>query len=262
MRIVWSIAKNTIREALRNRILYSIMFFGAALMGSATILEKLQVGNVAKVAVDIGLAGINIFAVVLAIFLGINLVSGEIQRKTVYTIIAKPVARPQFLAGKAIGLTVTILINVVLMSGLLAFLLSGIGSQNWSADYYWGIAKAVVMITTESLVIVMAAVMFSTYSSVIVAGLFTTSFFVVGHLTSDLAFFGGKSESEFVQQLTYWVSYILPNLEVFNVKEAAAHPYSLSTSWGEIGLKLVYGIVYSTALFLGAIVIFRRRDFK
>src|SRR5213596_1510604 len=110
------IALNTFKENLRDKILYNLVFFGLLLIGSSILLSTLTMGEHAKIIQDIGLASINVFGVLIAIFVGIGLVSKEIDKRTIYSIIAKPISRSQFLLGKYCGLVLTLVVNVVIMT--------------------------------------------------------------------------------------------------------------------------------------------------
>src|SRR5207253_11226608 len=150
------IALNTFRETLRDKILYNLVFFGLLLIGSSILLSTLTIGEQVKIIEDIGLASINLFGVIIAIFVGIGLVSKEIEKRTIYSIIAKPVPRYLFLLGKYSGLALTLFVNVSIMAAgfFLALLASGVTVQ-------LALLKAIGLIFMELLVITAVAVLFS-----------------------------------------------------------------------------------------------------
>ena len=103
-----AVAWNTFREAIRDKILYNLVFFSLLIMGVSTYLGDIALGKSVKVIQDVGLASMSVFGLLIAIFVGIGLVYKEIQRRTIYTLLAKPISRGQFLVGKYFGLVMTI----------------------------------------------------------------------------------------------------------------------------------------------------------
>ena len=120
---VLSIALNTFRENLRDKLLYNLLVFALLMIGSSLLLMRLTLGEFHRLLLNVGLGSINIFGVLIAIFVGIGLVNKEIEKKTIYTIVSKPVARYQFLIGKYLGLTMTLFVNTVIMAGGLLLVL-------------------------------------------------------------------------------------------------------------------------------------------
>lgn len=165
---VLSIAFNTFRENLRDKLLYNLLIFALLMIGSSLILMRLTLGEFHRLILDIGLGSINFFGVLIAIFVGIGLVSKEIEKKTIYTIISKPVARFQFLLGKYVGLSLTLLINTAIMAcGLLAVL------YVQDVPIHAVLFKALIMIVVEFMVITAVALLFSTFSSATFSAIFT-----------------------------------------------------------------------------------------
>ena len=113
---VLAIAKNTFREAVRNRILYIILLFALIMVGASGVLSKLTISDHEKIFKTLGFAAINLFGVAIAVFVGVSMVYNELEKKTIYTIVSKPISRMQFILGKFLGLLVTIFVNVVFMS--------------------------------------------------------------------------------------------------------------------------------------------------
>src|SRR6266704_6722074 len=113
---ILAIARNAFREAVRDRVLYNLVVFVLLLIGGAIFLGELSAGQEAKIIVDLGLSAILLFGVFIAIFVGVGLVSKEIERRTLYAILSKPIGRGEFLLGKYLGLCLTLLVNVAVMS--------------------------------------------------------------------------------------------------------------------------------------------------
>jgi ABC-type transport system involved in multi-copper enzyme maturation permease subunit len=250
-----AIAINTFREAIRDNILYSLLFFALLMMGASVLLGTLTIGEQLKIVKDMGLAAISIFGTLIAIFVGIGLVYKEIDRRTIYTIIAKPVPRHRFLLGKYLGLILTLVIEVTVMS--IVFLLL-IFMLEHSLELY--LLKAVLLIFFELMIVTAVAILFSTFSTPTLSGMFTLAIYIIGHLTMDLKTLGAKSQSLLLKMVTAFFYYLFPNLENFNIKGKVAH--QIPISWEYIFFSMGYGILYVVIILLVSMVIFQRRDFK
>jgi ABC-type transport system involved in multi-copper enzyme maturation permease subunit len=253
MRIL-AIGINVFREAIRDKILYNLLFFATLMIAAAGLLSTLTFGEQTKIIIDIGLAGINIFGVLIAIFLGISLVSKEIDKRTIYTILSKPIRRSEFLLGKYAGLLITLLVNTIVMTlvfvGTLAYMRAPIPLD---------IFIAIGMIYLELMVITAVALFFSTFTTATLSTIFTIAVYVIGHTSGDLVRLADKFSmgSAWFRKGIY---YALPNLENFNFKGYASH---LTPIPGElIGFGLLYGILYIGLLMALSVVIFGAREFK
>lgn len=248
------IALNTFRENLRDKILYNLLLFAGLLIAASLLLSTLSLGEEEKIIKDMGLAAINLIGVIIAVFVGIGLVSKEIERRTIYTIMARPISRAQFLVGKYLGLILTLSVNLCVMS--FVFLLT----LWWSrAPVHVSLLQAVELILVELLVVTALALFFSTFSSVMVSASLTIGFYVIGHLTPDLKGVAEKSQSEYAKLLLTGIYYLCPNLEMLNIKGQAAVGASVPLDYQS--LATVYGLFYASLLVAGACVIFQRRDF-
>lgn len=251
---VISIALNTFRENLRDKLLYNLLIFALLMIGSSLILMRLTLGEFHRLILDIGLGSINFFGVLIAIFVGIGLVSKEIEKKTIYTIVSKPVARYQFLIGKYVGLSLTLVINTAIMTcGLLIVL--------YAQDVliHAVLFKAIGLIVVEFMVITAVALLFSTFSSATFSAIFTLALYVIGHLTSDLKTFGEKMGG-LGKTILEGMYYVLPNLDRFNLKGHVTHQVDVPTT--DLLVIVAYGMAYTTFLLLLASTIFHRRDFR
>src|SRR5262245_29951946 len=160
MQAIIVVAGNTFRETLRDKILYNLVLFALMLIGSSVLLGTLTIGEQARIVNDIGLAAINLVAVIIAVFVGIGLVTKEIERRTIYTILARPITRLQFIIGKYLGLAVVVAVNITIMFAMF------IGTV-WFEGYpiHGVLFQAVELIFVESLVVMAIAMFFSTFSS-------------------------------------------------------------------------------------------------
>lgn len=251
---ILSIALNTFRENLRDKLLYNLLVFALLMIGSSLLLMRLTLGEFHRLLLNVGLGSINIFGVLIAIFVGIGLVNKEIEKKTIYTIVSKPVARYQFLVGKYLGLTLTLFVNTLIMAGGLLLVLFAQAVPIESMLF-----KALGLIFMEFMVITAVALLCSTFTSATLSAIFTLATYVIGHLTADLKTFGEKMD-EGMRAVVTGLYYILPNLERFNLKGNVIHHIEVSGT--DLLLIVVYGLTYVAFLLMTASIIFQRRDFR
>ena len=254
MQCVMAVARNTFRETIRDKILYNLVFFALLLIGSSVLLGTLTIGEQARIVNDLGLAAINLVAVIIAIFVGVGLVSREIERRTIYTILARPITRIQFVLGRYIGLAGIVTVNIAIM---FAMFLATIWFSGFTI--HAALFQAVELILVESLVVMAIALLFSTFSSATLSASMTIGLYIVGHLTGDLKVIAGKSASQVIKAMMTGLYYVFPNLEVLNIKGQAASGVSLAIETQ--ALATGYGVMYAGLLLLAACLIFQRREF-
>ena len=248
------IALNTFRENLRDKILYALLLFAALLIAAATLLSRVSMGEQEKIVTDMGLASINLIGVIIAVFVGIGLVSKEMERRTIYTIMARPISRVQFVMGKYLGLVVTLSVNLLAMLVVLLLTLW------WSGvSVHLSIVQAVELIFVELLIVTALALLFSTFSSTTVSAGMVLGVYVIGHLTADLKGIAEKSENDLFTALVTGIYYLCPNLEILNIKGQASSGLPVSLAYQS--MATVYGLFYAMLLLTVACVIFQRRDF-
>jgi ABC-type transport system involved in multi-copper enzyme maturation permease subunit len=254
---IWAITANTFREAIRDKVLYTLLFFAFALIGAALLLADLTIGEYDKVLKDIGLASINIFGMLIAIFLGIGLVYKEIERKTIYTIASKPVRRWEFLVGKYLGLVATLALEVGLMSLAFFLVLTYSGTPLGA-----GLGPAIWLTFVELLVVTAIAILFSSFTTPVLAAMFTLSGALVGRLSAALKEFADQGD-RFGESFQLFVDLLYrawPDLQTFNIRTAAA--YGKAVDWEYVAYSTGYGLAWSAALLAAAALIFQHRDFK
>ena len=251
----WALAINTFREAIRDKVLYSLIFFAILMIGLSVILDQLTIGEPTKIIKDFGLASIEIFGVLIAIFVGIGLVYKEMERKTIYNILSKPIHRYQFIIGKYLGLVLTLMVEVLTMSIALFSIL-----YFYEGKITFALIPAIGMILLALMIITAFALLFSSFSTPILSGLFTLSFFIIGHLTPDLLELGKKSDNQTVHYLTEALYYIFPNLEYLNIKGQVVHHLPLEK--GYLFFASLYGLFYILIILLLSMIIFQNRDIK
>jgi len=253
---ILTIARNTFREAVRDRVLYNLVVFVLLITASAVLLGELTAGQEARTIVDLGLTAILIFGTFISIFVGVGLVSKEIEKKTVYAILAKPVRRGEFIIGKYLGLCITLLINTAVMGVGVSFALFFVGAGDLALSA-WG---AVALIFLELTIVTAVAIVFSSFSTPALSALFTFLIFVIGHFSAALRQLSLGMGSALAKVAFDGVYYLLPNLSNFSFITEAAHGMVPPASMF-IGVA-IYAIVYDVVLMSLAVMIFARRNFK
>jgi len=248
------IASNTFREIIRDRILYNILIFAVIIICSTVLLGKLSIGEHLKIVEDMGLSAIELFGVLISIFVGISLVHKEIDKKTIYTIISKPVSRHEFILGKLTGLILIVFTNIAIMSIVLLLM-------SWiiSGEIHMGLLMASFMIFLEMIIITSIAILFSSFSTPFLSTLFSLSIFIIGTATTDIRNLGLKA-SPAAKLLTDLLYYILPNLDNFDIKLQVVYSKPIEPSY--IWWVTVYSILYSAVITTLTLLIFEKRDFK
>ena len=252
---IWAIGTNTVREAIRNKLLYTLLFFALLMIGTGVLISTLSYVEGGRIVQDVGLASIRIFTVGIAIFVGVGLIHGEVERRTIYTILSKPVGRGEFLLGKYLGLVLMVWMQLAIMA--VAFL-----SVSWlmGAPVDLGHVAALGLTGVELMIMVAVATLFSAFTTPMLASLFSLGIYVLGHLTRDLRALGNQADVETIGAVTDAIYKLLPDLESFNLTIHAAHGLAIPAEqiWWPVG----YGICYSLVLLSVAVFIFRRRDLR
>src|SRR5436305_6352942 len=217
---VAAIARNAFREAVRDRVLYNLVVFALLLIAGAILLGELSAGQEAKIIVDLGLSAILLFGVFIAIFVGVGLVYKEIERRTLYAILAKPIGRGEFLLGKYLGLCLTLLVNVIVMGVGLSLALIYV-KRGWN-PLVARIWPAILLIYVELMILTGVAMMFSAFSSPALSALLTFFVFVIGHFSADLKMLGQTMPSAAARWLFISLYYFVPNLASYNAIAAAS----------------------------------------
>jgi ABC-type transport system involved in multi-copper enzyme maturation permease subunit len=255
MQKIIAIALNTFRESIRDRIFYSLLAFAFLMLGFSMILGNLTIGDDIKIIKDFGLGAISLFGTLIAIFVGIGLVYKEMEKRTIYVILTKPIARWQFLLGKYGGLSLTLMIEVIVMTiGLFAL------CYYYEPKIPWDLMYAIVPIIFKLQLILAVALFFSAFASPFLSGLFTLGVFIIGHSSGELKALADKTDDLFLRKICDFLYYALPNLENLNFKAEVVH--HLPISHGEIVFSLAYAVLYTALIILLSVIIFQRRDMK
>jgi ABC-type transport system involved in multi-copper enzyme maturation permease subunit len=268
MRAVGIIAVNAFRESVRDKVLYNLALFAILLIGASYLLGQLTAGQDVKIIKDLGLAATSLFGLFIAVFIGIGLVSKEVEKRSVYSLLSKPVHRYQLVLGKYAGLTLTLAVNVAMMAlALYALLFYMSWGRPPEADLVWdapvrdpAMLKAIFLILVELMLVTAIALLFSTFSTPILSAAFTFGFFLAGHFSADLRNFEQVVDSPAAARLARGLYWVLPNLGQFDVKSQVVHGQPVP--FGYVALTSAYALVYIAMLLAIAMYVFSRRDFK
>lgn len=251
-----AIAGNTFREAIRDRVLYNLVVFVLLIVACAILLGELTNGQEARTIVNIGLNAMLIFGTFIAIFVGVGLVSKEIEKRTVFNIFSKPVNRTEFIIGKFFGLCLTLLINVAVMGVGVSLALLYVGDRSLT----YSIWPAIALIFIELTITTAVATMFSSFSSPALSALLTFFVFIIGHMSASLRELAVGMNSRAAAFILDAIYYVLPNLALFSFRTEAAN--SLLPSASMVAYAVVYAAVYCAILLAITTMIFARRNFK
>ena len=268
MRTILLVAGAVFKESVRDRVPYSMVMFAVLMMAASYLISQLTAGQDLKIIKDLGLAAMSIFGLLIAVFIGIGLVSKEVEKKSVYGLLAKPVTRAQFILGKYLGLVMTLVVNLAVMTMAYYLVLyymdvtsPEVLKKAWPASAIDPrLLVAIVLIVAELALITAVALFFSTFSSPLLAALLTLGLWVAGHFNNDLRQFENVMDVAWAAWLARGLYYVLPNLAPFDVKGEVV--YGVPVAGSHVGLTLVYAVVYIGVLLSAAMAIFRRRDFK
>jgi ABC-type transport system involved in multi-copper enzyme maturation permease subunit len=251
------IASNTFREAVRDRVLYNLIAFAVLMTGSAILIGQISIDIERLVVINLGLTAVSLFGIVIAIFIGIGLVSKEIEKRTLYTVLSRPVQRWEFIVGKFFGLAGTLVVNTFFMAiGVFGALLYV--SHHFQASDTW-VLVALYFIVLQFLIITSLALLFSSFSSPLLAAVFAFSIFVIGTFSEDLRGFAAMTQG-LTRWLTTAVAYVIPNFSALNVISAVAHQQPVA---GPLILyNSAYALFYAAMALCGAVLIFERRNLK
>lgn len=254
---IYYIASNTFREAVRDRVLYNLIAFALLLTGGAVLVGQISIDIERLVVINLALTSVSLFGLVIAIFIGIGLVSKEIEKRTLYTVLSRPVRRWEFIAGKFCGLSGTLVVNTLCMAvGVFAALLYV--SRNLQSADAW-VLVALYFIVLQFLIITALSLFFSSFSSPLLSALFAFALFVIGSFSEDLRGFAAMAHG-----VTKWLAtaaaYVIPNFSALNVINQVAHGTGVGGTL--IFWNTIYTLVYTLAVLCGAVLVFEHRNLK
>ena len=221
-----------------------------------------------KIIKDLGLASLSMFGLLIAVFIGVGLVTKEVEKRSVYGLLTKPLSRAEFLLGKYAGLVMTLALNLSVMTLALyavlyySNLVASEGLQrSWEAPAVDPrMLISIGLIFAELMLVTALALFFSTFSSPLWATLLTLGLWVAGHFNSDLRNFGTVVDSAAAIWIARAVYYVIPNLAPFDVKAEVVHGIHIAAR--QVAYTLAYAALYIAVLLTASVTIFSRRDFK
>jgi len=258
MRRAGVVALNTFREAVRDRVLYNLVFFALLMMAAAVAVGQISIGIEETVIVSLGLSAISVIGLLISIFIGVALVSKEMDKRTLYALLAKPVRRWEFVLGKFGGLVLTLAVNTAAMAlGLLLVMLYVKHSLERGDT---AVLVAVYFIWLKLALVVALALMFSCFTTPLLAILFTVGLYIVGLYVQELRNLPVEVMSPAMAAFTKWLSYLLPNFENFNVMAMAAHQRAVPRAL--ILQNTLYTVIYCAIVLTAAAAVFSKRNLK
>jgi ABC-type transport system involved in multi-copper enzyme maturation permease subunit len=251
------IASNTFREAVRDRVLYNLIAFALLMSGAAILVGQISIEIERLVVINLGLTAVSLFGVVIAIFIGIGLVSKEIDKRTLYTVLSRPVRRWEFITGKFFGLAGTLVVNTIFMAiGVFAALFYV--SRHFQKSDGW-LLVALYFIVLQFVILTALALFFSSFSSPLLSAVFAFALFVIGSFAEDLRGFAGMAHG-LQRWLATAAAYLVPNFSALNIISSVAHGQAVSGQL--IFYNSIYALIYTSMALCGAVLIFERRNLK
>jgi ABC-type transport system involved in multi-copper enzyme maturation permease subunit len=256
-----ALALNTFREAVRDRVLYSLLFFAVLLIISALALGQLSVHEDARVTLDLGLGGIAVFGVLIAIFVGVNLIYKDLDKKTVFALLSKPIYRHEFIVGKFAGMSVTLAVQIAIMTVCLCGVLvvEGMGFDG-------AVLRSATLTLLEVLVITSIAILFSSFSTPFLSGAFTIGIFIIGRSVPELRELVAKMPSGAPRGIISTLLHLVPDLHLFYVSGSLVDGRYVSVhgdyvAWAYVAWAALYAAGYIVCSLIVASLLFSRRDF-
>jgi len=252
---ILAIARNTFRETLRDRILWSVLVLMLALIAFSLFVGSISLEQDTRMIIDFGLTGIYLLQMFVAIFIGSMLIYKEVERKTFFLIIPKPIRREEIILGKCLGLLGTTVV-VTTLSTLALFVIMALKGMH---GFYFPIVISVMLSMLESFILILVSILFSGLTSPILSAVYTTAFFLIGH-SSDILRTLIESQTMLISKYALQFSYyVLPNLEKFNIRNEVV--YGVLPDARGIVIAVLYAICYGIFLFLLARAMFAKKEF-
>ena len=255
---VAAIALHNFKESVRDRVLYNLVVFALLLIGAAILFGSISVGIERTILVNLGLSSISVFGLLISIFIGVGLVAKEIEKRTIYSILSKPVWRAEFILGKYFGLLLTLVVNTAIMTA--GFYLALIYQDHRLDRADFAPLAAIYFIVLQLALVVALALLFSCISTPILSAVFTFCFFFAGHFLADLRSLGGESQSAILKTILKVLYYLLPDFGTFSVIGQAAHGHRMPAYL--LAGNSLYALLYATILISAAVLVFEEREFR
>ncbi len=268
MSAILVIARGVFKDSVRDRVPYNLVFFAVLLMAASFLLAQLTAGQDVKIIKDLGLSAASLIGVFIAIFIGVGLVTKEVERRSIYSLISKPVTRAQFVMGKYVGLVLTLVVNLAVMAAAFYAVLAYLDwltpdnvKRAWEAPATDPrMLKAFALIGVQLMLVTAVALFVSTVSSPFLSVALTAAVYVIGHFSADLRNFGDVVESPAAATLGRALYYVLPNLAPLNVQAEVVHAQPVTAQY--MVMASLPAAIYIALLVTAAVIVFTRRDLK
>jgi ABC-type transport system involved in multi-copper enzyme maturation permease subunit len=252
---ILALAGNTFREGVRDRIFVAVGVFGFIILAGSFVVGPLSLGEQVRITEDIGLAAVSILCFMIAILIGTGIIYREIEKRTIYTVLSKPISRWQFIVGKFLGLNATVSLLAALMT-LVLLIVSWIAGGTFRPQ----ILSAVLLTWMELTLLTALSIMMSTLCSPILGAIFTLLLYFIGHTSGDLKELAARFGSRSVRLLTDLMYYALPNLEYLNVRGKVIHGVAVDVEY--VAFASSYALLYTVVFLIIAVLVFERKEFK
>ena len=267
MSVITQIAVHVFKDSVRDKVIYTLVLFAVLMIGASYLIGQLTAGQDVKIIKDLGLAATTVFGLLMAVFIGVSLVAKEVERRSLDTILSKPVRRHEVVLGKYAGLVLTLAVNLTVMAVALFCILGYMSltegdelRRGWDAPATDpAMLKAFFLIFMQLMLVTAVALFFSTFSSPILSAVLTFGLYVVGHFNADLRAFEAVIDSRVAAHVAKGLYYVLPNFKTFNITAEVVHAQPVTMEY--IGLTAAYALAYISILLLASMFIFSRRDF-
>ena len=263
---LWPVAVITFKEGIRNRAVYGISLFALIMMAVNLLISDMIMQEVGKVSVDIALSSISFLGLLLVLFVGINLLAKDLDKRTIYMVLARPISRGEYIVGKFLGMVLLIVASMCILSlfAVASIFLVKMRYSGYFPRFSWPMIFLSISFTTISLILLSAlSFLFASFASTsFISLILTIAAYIIGHSMSDVKALVEASQDNIspvtvkVVQAAY---YIFPNLSLFDIKTQAAHDLAIPMSY--IFLAVSYGLAYTCIVIIIASLIFRKREF-
>lgn len=265
--MLWPIAVITFKEGIRNRAMYGILLVAACLLLTLLFLATMPFNDFTKIAVDIALSAVALAGLMLVLFVGINLLSRDLDRRTIYVILSRPISRPQYMVGKFLGmaLLITAALSVLSAVAMTALFLARMFYHDAGTHFSWGVVCLACIFIIEMYILLSSlSFLFSSFvSTSFITLVLTVLSYLIGISLMDIKALIESSQTgvqvpAFTAKIVQVVFYLFPNLSLFDIKLQAAHGIPVPGSY--VAAVLLYGIVYTCLIIAVAAVWFRKKE--
>jgi ABC-type transport system involved in multi-copper enzyme maturation permease subunit len=269
IRALWPVAVITYKEGIRNRAVYGISILALLLLAANLVVSGMVMREIGKVAIDMALSAVSFAGLLVVLFVGINLMAKDLDRKTIYMVLSRPISRSQYVVGKFFGMVLLLLVTMSVLGGfaIASVLLVQAGYPDYALNVSWPTIGLALIFSTLSLILLSAlSFLFAAFTSTsFITLVLTIVTYLIGHSISDVKALVDAPETIGIQvspvaaKLVQGAYYLFPNLSLFDIKTQAAH--ALEVPWSYVFSTVGYGMVYTVLAVTVAALIFRRREF-